>query len=244
MLMEIGAKPQIIVPYANPMRMGALAESQVRIEDLDRAQIDAYWVLRMAGLDRDMSRLRDPERRVRGCIEHRIWLEETYNKGIDKELDQEDVAVGLGRQGKGAKNGTGSSRRIEGYFHGHRYLFECCNFLVVLAHEDQGSHKSTKDLSKNIIGNLLEGKALPDSKGNRDGRVEVATTGRGTTEEKLALSEDRSTGNTNIVIAKQIPIAYAQPIWKMDPNYSIISLEECIQGNEAFHTAGLASLTK
>jgi hypothetical protein len=123
--------------------------------------------------------------------------ERTYDKGVDEELDEEDVAVALGGKGKGAENTAWPLGRIKGDFRSCSYLLESCNLLMILPHKDQAGHKGTKDLSKYIVGHFLEGKALPHSQSNRDGRIEMTTTGGSATKEKSALVGDRGKRNTH-----------------------------------------------
>lgn len=102
----------------------------------------------------------------------------TYDKTIDKELNQEQIPqIVLILAGKRAQNTRRATIKHGALASGNGGGIVGRNLLVVLAHQDHAGHEGAEYLREDVVGDFFPWEALPIGEAEGDGLVHVLVEG-------------------------------------------------------------------
>jgi len=104
--------------------------------------------------------------------------EMAYNVRVHEEFNQEQIPETLAFAGEGAEDTCRTAVENQRQTFGSESGGVEFDLLMVHGVDHESCHERTKDLSKDVVRDLLPGESLPGSEGERHGWVEVTSRAR------------------------------------------------------------------
>lgn len=156
---------------------------------------------------------------------HAYGFVPTYNEAANKELVKEQIPKSLVWRRETAQDVCWTTKVYCSLSFRDRLCSVSSYLLMVLPHQHKACHKTSENLREDVVRDLLPWKALPECKAERySWKVSASATEPGL-HYLPGLKWPPDVG-AQVMIANAIPMAYAQPIAKSDPNWGSVPFKK------------------